>query len=120
MRLKIDLYRRLVRIGDVDRLAEFREELADRFGAPPPPARRVLSLFELRIDAAGWRVSSIHREGSYLVFRYTDRARIEQLAKGNRGRLRVVDDRAAYLTLPREVATPDQIIDAAKSVLRPR
>jgi transcription-repair coupling factor (superfamily II helicase) len=119
MRSKIDLYRRLVRISGYDELADYRAELADRFGPPPSAARRMVALTELRIDAAMWGVSSVRREQSYLVFSYTNRQRVEQLVKRNRGRLRVVDDHSAYLTLPQGVAAPDQIIDTAKSVLRP-
>ena len=37
MRTKIDLYRRLVRIANIDQVGEFRQELLDRFGPPPPP-----------------------------------------------------------------------------------
>jgi transcription-repair coupling factor (superfamily II helicase) len=119
MRSKIDLYRRLVAISSFDELAEFESELVDRFGAPLPPARRMLALTGLRIDAAVWRIASIHREQQYLVFGYGDRGRVEHLARLNGGRLRVVDDRSAYLTLPQEFTAPDEIIGAAKSVLRP-
>ena len=39
MRLKIDLYRRLARVSNLSELADFRAELVDRFGPPPPPVR---------------------------------------------------------------------------------
>ncbi len=120
MRLKIDLYRRLSRIASFDELEEFRAELLDRFGPPPDPVRRMLALAELKIDAAVWQIAAIHREENYLVFTYTHRPRIEQLAKMSRGKLRVVDERSAYLTLPKEVTDSDAIINTAKSVLRPQ
>ena len=119
MRLKIDLYRRLSRATGVEQLLEFRGELADRFGLPPPQVLRMLSREELKIDAAIWQIAEIFLEDRYLVFRYTDRARIAHLARLSGGKLRVVDDESAYLRLPPGVAQPDQILDLAKSLLRP-
>src|SRR6185436_9009781 len=52
MRLKIDLYRRLSRVGSFDQLDEFRTELVDRFGEPPEPVLRLLALTEVKIEAA--------------------------------------------------------------------
>ncbi len=118
-RFKIDLYRRLVRVHSVDQLAEFRQELWDRFGPPPPPVERLLELAELRIDAAIWQVSVIYVEQQYLVFRYANRSRIEQLARLGGSRLRIVDDSTAYLPAEQEVSDPGRILALAKSVLRP-
>jgi transcription-repair coupling factor (superfamily II helicase) len=119
MRLKIDLYRRLSRVAGVDQLAEIREELLDRFGPPPDAVLRMLSHVELKIDAAIWQIAEVYLEGRYVVFRYTNRSRMEHLARFNGRKLRVVDDQTAYLRLAQEVATTDQILHSAKSVLRP-
>jgi transcription-repair coupling factor (superfamily II helicase) len=118
MRLKIDLYRRLSRITDIDQLKEFHHELVDRFGPPPEPVRRMLSLEELRIDAAIWQIAQVYLEDRYIVFRYTNRARIEQLARRANGKLRVVDHESAYLKLPKEVTAPGALLETTKSVLR--
>jgi hypothetical protein len=80
----------------------------------------MLTLAELKIDAAVWLVSGIHVEDFYLVFDYANAGRIKQLAKLNRGALRVVDEHSAYFTLPARNMAPDAIIAAAKSVLRPK
>jgi transcription-repair coupling factor (superfamily II helicase) len=119
MRTKIDLYRRLVRIPSVDQLHEYRQELLDRFGFPPAPVERLLELAELRVDAAIWQVSAIYVEDQYLVLRYENRGRIEQLARLGGGRLRIVDKKNAYLPAEQEVADADKILQLAKSVLRP-
>ena len=118
MRLKIDIYRRLTRIESDENLAELRREMLDRFGPLPEPVERLFHLAELRIDAAIWQIVAIHREDKYLVFGYADRARASQLETRTKGRVRVVDERSAYLTIPQEVTTPDQLISLAKSVLR--
>jgi transcription-repair coupling factor (superfamily II helicase) len=119
MRFKIDLYRRLARVCDADQLGEFKRELQDRFGPPPRPVRRLLELAELRIEAALWQISAVYVEDTYLVFRFHDRRRIEQLARHGGGRLRVVDTQSAYLPVGQEVTDPEKILARAKSVLRP-
>jgi transcription-repair coupling factor (superfamily II helicase) len=119
MRLKIDLYRRLTRVSNVQELADFRAELVDRFGPLPGPVERLMSLAELKMDAALWQVSEIFIENNFVVFRYDRKARIEHLAKLQKGRLRIVDDKSAYLPLPPGTSDPDAIFDLVKSILRP-
>ncbi len=94
-------------------------ELIDRFGPPPPPVERLLELAELRIDAAVWQISAIYVEEEYLVFRYGNRPRIEQLARLSGGRLRIVDDKSRIYLQDKKLADPGQILEFAKSVLRP-
>jgi len=120
MRMKIDLYKRMTRIsGDRD-LQAFREELIDRFGPLPPPVKRLLSRVELKIDAAVWQIQSIHMEGRDVVFTFADRERMEQLARLNERRLRLVDDEQAYLRMRSQSTPAEQIVGAIKSVLRVR
>ena len=119
MRLKIDLYRRLARITTIHQLSELREELLDRFGPLPDPVRRMFSVEELRIDAAVWQIAEVYRDGRFVVFRYTNRARAEQLARQHNGKLRLVDDQHAYLTISQGVTTPDALLETTKTVLRP-
>ena len=118
MRAKIDLYRRLARIEDFDALAELREELIDRFGPIPEPVRDLLLLSELKLEAAVWQIVSIRVEGRHLVFRYSHRGRVEQLAQLRQKQLRIVDDHSAYLTIPKGFADSRQLTEWAKSTLR--
>jgi transcription-repair coupling factor (superfamily II helicase) len=118
MRLKIDLYRRLSRVESFDNLKDLRVELRDRFGALPEPVERLLALTELKMDAAVWQVSAIFVEDRFLVFRYTSRPRIEQLAKLHRKQLRIVDERSAYWPLPEAKMSPAALLALAKQVLR--
>jgi transcription-repair coupling factor (superfamily II helicase) len=119
LRMKIDLYRRLTRVARFDDLDDLRSELIDRFGPPPPPVERLLTLAELKMDAALWQISSISIEEQFVVFRYSNRQRIEQLAKLRRGQLRIVDERSAYLPIPKGFMTPDKLLALTKSVLQP-
>jgi transcription-repair coupling factor (superfamily II helicase) len=120
MRLKIDLYRRLARVSNLRELEEVAAELVDRFGPPPAPVARLLSLAQTRIAAHRWQIDSIHIEDHYAVFGYTSSREIHQLAAETGGRLRVVDGRSAYLPLGKEVAQPDAILQEIKSLLQPK
>jgi transcription-repair coupling factor (superfamily II helicase) len=119
LRLKIDLYRRLARVSRYEELNDFRSELVDRFGEPPPPVERLLSLAELKMDAASWQISAVFIENDFVVFRYDNRPRIEQLARQHKGKLRIVDDKSAYLPLPKDLTETDRIWRIVKALLRP-
>ncbi len=119
-KLKVELYRRLGRVRSLERLEDFRKELADRFGTPPPPAENLLAEAELRILAERWQVARIHVEDEYAVLTYRSARRIEALSKQNPGRIRVVDDRTAYVPLDVEAKFPkgDVVAAALKPLLR--
>ena len=119
IRLKIDLYRRLTRINAYNELDDLRAELVDRFGPPPRPVERLMELIELKMDAALWFISAIFREDKFIVFQYRDRSRIEQLARQHKNKLRIVDDKSAYLPLPSLTIDADPLFALVKSVLRP-
>jgi transcription-repair coupling factor (superfamily II helicase) len=119
MRAKVDLYRRLSRVSNFEEVADLAAEMSDRFGPHPPPAARLLTLAELRIAAAHWRIESIQREDGYAVFGYTDRGKIEELARRHRGKLRIVDEHAAYLPLDRELAQSERVVEPIKALLQP-
>jgi transcription-repair coupling factor (superfamily II helicase) len=118
LRLKIDLYRRLARVAKYDDLTDFRSELVDRFGEPPEPVERLLTLAELKLDAASWQISAIFIENEFVVLRYDSRPRIEQLARQHKGKVRVVDDKSAYVPLPKDLTETDRIWRIVKSLLR--
>ncbi|MFN9713081.1 MAG: transcription-repair coupling factor [Planctomycetota bacterium] len=99
MRQKIDLYRRISRLQDVQAVADMRQELLDRFGELPQAADRLLELAELKMDAALWSVRVIGIEEHCLSFTYTDARRIQQLAERHRGKLRVIDSQHAFWPL---------------------
>ncbi len=119
MRLKMELYRRLARLDQIPAIESFRDELVDRFGELPPQVERLLWIAELRIDAAIWQIEAIWIEqGKYLGMRYGDRGRIETLVKRSDGKLRVVDGRSIYATIPQQVDSPAALLGWVKSVLQ--
>jgi transcription-repair coupling factor (superfamily II helicase) len=98
-RVKVELYRRLGRLRSLERLADFRQELIDRFGPLPRPAENLCAEAELRILAERWELERIHVEDEYAVLTYRSARRIETLARLHRGRVRIVDERRAYVPL---------------------
>ena len=98
-KLKVELYRRLARIRSRERLADFGKELIDRFGTLPAPAENLLTEAELRILAERWQIGRIHVEDEYIVLTYRSAKRIEALAKVHPKRVRLVDEKTAYVPL---------------------
>lgn len=110
IRHKIDVYRRLSRLQNVQAISELKQELADRFGPPPPIVLRLLDVAELRMDAALWSIRYVGIEDAYMAFTYTDPQRIEQLARKHNGRLRIVDSKSAYWSLRPEEPKPTKSV----------
>jgi transcription-repair coupling factor (superfamily II helicase) len=98
-RVKVELYRRLGRLRSLERLADFRQELSDRFGPLPPQAENLCAEAELRILAERWQLERIHVEDEYVVLTYRDAKRINTLARLHPKRVRVVDEKTAYVPI---------------------
>jgi transcription-repair coupling factor (superfamily II helicase) len=125
-RQRIEVYRRLSRVRKLERLADFRQELRDRFGPLPEPAEWLLRLAELRLLAAHWKVASIHLEkpidgGSGpidVVLGYRNPRRIQTLAERSKGRLRIVDEASAYFRPTGKELEPIALFGTLKTLLR--
>jgi transcription-repair coupling factor (superfamily II helicase) len=119
LRTKVDLYRHLARVSSLQELEELRQTVRDRFGPIPPEVVNLFHLAELRLAAQQWAICSVRVEDRFVVFGYLIRALIEELRQRCRGRLRIVDDRSAYLPLPPQVLKGPGLIRELKSLLRP-
>lgn len=116
-RQKIDIYRRLTRLERFDQIEELRDELRDRFGKIPPPVKRLLTVSELKLEAAVWQVSSITMIDKYLTFKFEDRKRFSQLS-AVRPMIRIIDDQTAMVTLKETKIKPTKLLALAKSLLQ--
>ncbi len=116
-RQKIDIYRRLTRLEKFGQINELKDELIDRFGPLPPPVKRLLSLSEVKLEAATWQIMSIYRQDKYLTFRFRDRSRMAQLNK-LRPMIRIIDDQTAMVTLKSTVIKPEKMLALVKSLLQ--
>ncbi|HEX2473513.1 MAG TPA: transcription-repair coupling factor, partial [Lacipirellulaceae bacterium] len=119
MRAKVDLYRRLARLTTEAAVDDFANELVDRFGLLPDPVSHLLELARLRIWAHAWGVQEIRLEDRYAVLAYSSRDKLEPLVKRAGGRLRVADQRSAYLLLSGQLTDAQGVFAEVKSLLRP-
>lgn len=118
MRSKIDIYRRLARLGSEADLTDLHAELTDRFGPPPPPVLALIERMRLRMLAAIWQIDTVRIEDDYVVFEYLVRSRIDQLVTKSGRRLRVADFRSAYLPIQRPIQDPEKLISDLQSLLQ--
>ncbi len=118
-RLKLELYRRLGRLRSLGQLADFRQEMTDRFGPLPRPAQNLLVETEIRVLAGAWKIERIHVEkGEYVVLTYADPGRIEALARRHRKQVRIVNARKAYVPLGEDPVKTPEIAERLRALLR--
>ncbi|AGA30514.1 transcription-repair coupling factor [Singulisphaera acidiphila] len=117
-RMKVELYRRLGRLRSFERLADFRQELIDRFGPLSNPAENLIAEAELRILAERWQLERIHVEDEYVVLTYRNPKRIATLAKLHPGRVRVVDEKTAYVPIEEKRPHGSVVVGIVKPLLQ--
>ncbi|WP_152052942.1 transcription-repair coupling factor [Tautonia marina] len=116
-KLKVELYRRVGRLRSLERLADFQQELIDRFGPLPKPAEHLLAEAELRILSEHWMISRLHVEDAFLVLTYRNPKRIDALAKRHPpSTVRIADSKTAYVPLGDD-RSPAAIAALARNLL---
>src|SRR5262249_57864594 len=68
------IYKKIARAGDDAALEETAREIADRFGEPPPPVKRLVAYSRLRARAERLRVTSITRQAGLVPLRFAEDA----------------------------------------------
>jgi len=116
-KIKLELYRRLGRLRSLERLADFRQELLDRFGSLPLPAENLLVESELRILAERWQLSRIHIEDDFAVLTYRNPKRIAALGQLHPDKVRIADDRTAYVPLEEKKPKGSEVAGVLKELL---
>jgi transcription-repair coupling factor (superfamily II helicase) len=66
--IRVGLYIRLARIADLETLAAFEDEIADRFGEPPPEAQQLLASARVRVLARAAYINKIDSGPSAIAF----------------------------------------------------
>ena len=119
-RPKIEAYRTLSTVGSFEELADWQNELRDRFGPLPELAEKLVKLRELQLSAARWSIDRITRENDWLVFGYRDASRLRPLVGLHKGRLRIVDTKSAYWPMGEAAETSfEALLPLLKAVLQP-
>ena len=117
-KLRIEVYRRLARLRDPATLADFRQELRDRYGPTPEPVEWLLRTTEVRLLCVQWKIAGIHRDGRDLIFSYRDAEMAKRVAAASRGRMKVVDEKSIYLRLRENEDKPEAMYRLLGSVLQ--
>jgi transcription-repair coupling factor (superfamily II helicase) len=71
------IYKKIARAGDDAALEETAREIADRFGEPPEPVKRLVAYSRLRARAERLRVTSITRQGGLVHLRFAEDAPVD-------------------------------------------
>jgi transcription-repair coupling factor (superfamily II helicase) len=67
-RLRLEMYKRLAEVRSAEDVDALREELADRYGAPPDPVERLLQVALLRVRLRELGVSEVSLPGNFVRF----------------------------------------------------
>lgn len=106
---RIEVYRRLSRVRELPTLEDFRQELRDRYGPLPEAVEWLFRATEIRLRCVQWDIAAVHRDGRDMVFRYRTRGKIDQLVRQSRSRMKVIDDKVAYLRVRPEEESPEAL-----------
>jgi len=112
------VYRRFSRVHSAEELRDLELELVDRFGPLPQPVEMLVELKRIQLLSQPWQIDDIHLEPGYLVLKYRNPGRMRQLVRASNNRLRVVDDRSAYLPLAPEMAQGQPLLALTKALLQ--
>jgi transcription-repair coupling factor (superfamily II helicase) len=119
--LRLNLYKRLAALADKGRLADFADELVDRFGPVPPEARWLLQVMELKLEARELRIREIDARREAIRVRFgPDPPLVAEalvaLIRSERGRLRYLPDES--LEYQTDGRTAGVRLEAAKKLLQ--
>jgi transcription-repair coupling factor (superfamily II helicase) len=67
---RLSMYKQIASVGDKQELGDLKVELIDRFGLLPDATKNLLSVAELKLQAAELKVKKIeaHEKGGYIEF----------------------------------------------------
>jgi len=108
-RLRIGVYRRMAEASSVVDTAKLAAELADRFGPPPAPVRRMLKIADIRLRCAERGINRVETRGDKLMLSRTGEyvmhnGRFPRLSEQDTGK-RLEEIQACIEALPAESQT---------------
>jgi transcription-repair coupling factor (superfamily II helicase) len=79
MNQRLMIYRRIAGARSEAELTKIIEELRDRYGAPPIPVLNLADYGRIRVMADELRIDTVDREGSIVVIRFREKAKVDPL-----------------------------------------
>mgnify|MGYP003114429029 FL=1 len=124
-RHKIEMYRKISAVGDEQQLNDVREELRDRFGAPPESVEMLLGLKELQIYSRLISIDQIRIEGKFFVLSGRTPQKMKIFKELSKHDLRLVDAHTIYVPVPGDLQEnspgyEQKMLQFLKSVLQDR
>ncbi len=123
-RQRIELYRKLSRVGTKKEIKEIEGELKDRFGISlPASVRHLVSLARLRLLAQKWGIHSLSMGSKpsrerIVVARYRNQIKAQRLKKTSPRTVRIVDDATMHFYLPQKaIKTPEGLLVKVEELL---
>lgn len=99
-RQRMEVYRRITGCRTPADVQQLETDLTDAFGKPPPQVETLLTLADIRVRAAPWRIRTIQRREPDIIFTIEDLKLVEPLFAGATGAVRLVDANTIHWRLP--------------------
>ncbi len=116
--LKMDIYRKLNRSVTFKELKNVTEEIADRFGDIPHPARNLILECELRIITQQSKICSIIRVDNTLIIHVSDLKKAEASLYNLKKYIRIINEDTLHLKLPRKDMQSEDLLDFLRKSIR--
>jgi transcription-repair coupling factor (superfamily II helicase) len=115
MNQRLMVYRRIAAARTEDEIARIMDEMRDRYGPPPLPVLNLADYGRIRVLADALRVDSLEREGSVVVVRFREKAKVDPVRLVHlvreRGDLQLIPP--VSLKMDMKKRTSPQLSDAA-------
>lgn len=115
--LKMEIYKKLACLQQVEEVKNVEAELKDRFGTPPPPVINLLSETKVKIAAYHSKISSIIRVDGTVIIRTINRKRVELALSPIKEMLRIINEDTIHIKLPDPHISPEKSLKFLMSVL---
>ena len=97
---RMDAYRRLSRASTLEEFEAVVESIRDAYGDPPPQAKMLIDVAEVRLGASVLGIDKIKLEGPDLIFTAPSAAKLEPVFADAPGRATVLDEKTLYWRPP--------------------
>jgi transcription-repair coupling factor (superfamily II helicase) len=116
---RLRMYKRVAAVESEEQLADVRQELGDRYGAPPPPVLHLLEYATLRLVCRRLGVAAIERRRDSVQLRFIENAAIEpeKLARFVAGEPGAQFTPAGVLKFSLKSTQPEEVLARLRSLL---
>ena len=114
---RMDAYRRLSRASSMEQFDAVVASITDAFGDPPPPARTLFDVAEVRLAATRHRIDKLKLEGPDLIFTTAKAEKLRPLFDTAPGRATVLDETTLYWRPPPNYLEPDSLLPILRKLL---